>query len=67
MGVVIDSNTNSKDLWFSVTAKKWQFFHSISVKRFLNVIKYIDYRRTAILNDLCTFFSKSDSIIVRNS
>ena len=31
MGVVIDSNTNFKDLWFSVTAKKWQFFHSIHV------------------------------------
>ena len=30
--------------------------HSWELKRFLNVIKYIDYRRTAILNDLCTFF-----------
>ena len=35
MGVVIDSNTNFKNPWFSVTAKKWQFFHSIHVKLFL--------------------------------
>ena len=40
----------------------WRLFfkeqpsHSWELKRFLNVIKYIEYRRTAILNDLCTFF-----------